>query len=217
MRGKKNKSTQREQLGETAGGVRTASGIEVDNVYEGAGTCQVGPAWFCLLQPDYLTPVKPGLFRWQSPALFPDRRSGVLAHLACCAQPWFCLCPLSLSWWSRPRCPWCLYFSVPADQIALCVWRARSQGLWQPGNCKTLCPKGKSGSEVQTWACQGWWMHSPPWPHPATSHFSLHVFLVRLQRTRPVRAAECHIPPYHKTTSRCMCFTYFWQWDTWHS
>lgn len=63
MRGKKNKSIQREQLGETAGGVRTASGIEVDNVYEGAGTCQVGPAWFCLLQPDCLTPVKPGLFR----------------------------------------------------------------------------------------------------------------------------------------------------------
>lgn len=105
----------REQLEKTAVSVRMASGIEVDNVYEGGGTCQVGPAWLCVLQLDCLTPVKPGLFHWRSLALFLDRRGGILARLACCARPrFFCLCSLSLSCRTCPRCPWCLYFlSLP--------------------------------------------------------------------------------------------------------
>lgn len=168
--------------------------------------CQVGPAWFCLLQLDCLTPVKPGLFHWRSLALFLDRRSGILAHLACCAQLWFCFRspPLSLLL-NLSAVPVVFVFSVPAYQISLCIWRVCSRGLWQPGNCKTVCPKGKTGSEVQTWACQGWRMHSFPWTHPAMSHFSLPVFLVRLQRAR----LQCHICPYHKTTSDCMCLSYF--------
>lgn len=64
------------------------------------------------------------------------------------------------------------------------------RGPWQSRSCKTVCPKGKSGSEVRTGACRGWRMHSSPRPHPAMSHFLLPVFPLGLQRARRVHTGE---------------------------
>lgn len=49
--------------------------MEVDSVTAGEGRCHVGLAWFCLLQPDCLTPVKAALFH--RPSLNASFRQGV--------------------------------------------------------------------------------------------------------------------------------------------
>lgn len=195
-----NTHTHTGELGKTAGGVREASRKEVDNVYEGEGMCQVGPAWFSLLQLDCLTPVKPGLFHWRSLALFLDRRSGILAHLACRAQQWFCLRSLSPPVrGARGACSLCPCLSDPT----LCLESVFARPLAARKLQRQCVQKVEwiRGSDlglsriVNAFASLASSCHVP-------------LFTTRLSgwtsKTRPVCTAECHACPYHKT-SDCMC------------
>lgn len=122
--------------------------MEVDSVTAGEGMCHVGLAWFCLLQLDCLTSVKPILSTVEALLLLFDRGSGVLAHLACCAKLWLCLSSFS----PLSEAPAVSVFFL-SHLICSCVWRVCCLGSWQPGNCTALCPQDKTRWAVPTCAC----------------------------------------------------------------
>lgn len=147
------------------------------------------------------------------PALFSDRRSGVLTHLACCAQPGFLFAPPL-----PPAEPACIAFGVCISCPCLsdpglrpqsvfpkllavrkserqCVQKVKVDQSFRPGLVK-------DGESIRF-----------PWPHPAMSHFSLHVSLARLQRAWGVHAGECHTWSYHIAVR----FKVIFRTETWHS
>lgn len=157
----------------TAGGARMASWIEGDNVHTGGGTCRLEPASSCLPQPRCLTPVKTSLLHQQSlHSFWQEVRRFNTPCMLCTAVIFVCAHSLSPRLNLRAS-PSVFVFPVPAYQIpaSMCFL-----GCWQSGKWKTVCPKGKSGSEVQTWACQGQWIHS----FPLASSCHVPLFTARL-------------------------------------
>lgn len=198
----------------TAKGVRNSTWIEVDSVYEGEGTCQVKPACFCLLQLDCLTPVKPGLFQWRSLALSLDRRSGVLAHLACCAQARFCLCTLSPCL-TQPvhracgvciSCPYLSDLTLYLESVLLRLLAVRmlqdtvsKRKNWIRGSDQCLSRMVNAFVSLAS-SC-----HVPLF----TFHYpSFWLDFKGLNRCR-LQSFTCDMWPYHNTVSDCMCLGYF--------
>lgn len=155
-------------------------------------------------QARFVAPTKSALFFWQEVRRFntPSMLCTTMIFV-CTLSLWLDLCasPSGLCFLSLPIRSW----SISKECVSLaagiqeserqCAQKVKVDHRFRPGLVK-------DGECIRF-----------PWPHPAMSHFSLHVSLTQLQRAWRVHAEECHTWPYHIK----VCFKVIFRTENWHS